>query len=129
VCRGCILVGPSRFFPFFSFFYSVKNDPRVVARSGLAPLARVHTHYTCAKPLLVNYFVWFQSLFQVFKQTNLEQLFLIRQVRYLDEKMLGVEFQRLLWETNGWTVDCRSTVPVCLLGVKLSSSDTHLRCH
>ena len=125
VCRGCILVGPSRFSSFFFFlFLQGKNDPCVVARSRLAPVPPVARVHTCAKPMLVNYFVWFQSLFQVLKQTNLE-LFLIRQVYYLGEKMLGVEFQRLLWATN--MVDCRWSLSAYRGQTKFTRH--HLSCH
>ena len=115
VCRGCILVGPSRF---LSFFFTREKRSRVVTRNGLAPLARVHT---CARPVLVNYFVWFQSLFQVLKQTNLE-LFLIDKFVILI-KNVGCRISKVAMgnECGGRSVNCRSVVPVCLLGVKQSS--------
>ena len=64
VCRGCIRVGPSHFFlSFLSFFWAwEKRSPFSRQRQKLTRPTPVYTH-TRAKPVPVNFFVWFQSMF------------------------------------------------------------------
>ena len=124
VCRGYmyICVGPLRF---HSFFLLRKNDPRVVARSWLATLARAHT---CARPTrahqlqLISVTVssfWNKGTLNYFLSVISNTFLLLSRW-----KMLQLEFQRLLWATNA--VDRRTVDGPCLptrIGFKQSSSD------